>query len=468
MTAAIAALFIALLALPQTAQAQSKEAYAVEDGSTLTFYYDANKATHTTGTVYGINDKRKDDTTFPAWAGVPVDPNERITKVVFDSSFKDYKPATTNFWFFFCSKLTEFEGMSNLITDQVTDMSDMFCWCSSLTSLDVSNFNTEKVTNMSEMFWGCKSLTSLDFSNFNTANVTDMSYMFIDCSALEALDLSNFNTANVTKMKGMFYDCSSLKSLNLSSFNTAKVTGMSDMFYGCKSLTSLNVSNFDTGNVTSMSCMFFSCSALTSIDVTNFNTAKVTDMYSMFSGCSFLTSLNVSNFNTANVTDMSAMFYNCSSLTSIDVTNFNTAKVTKMRNMFNSCSALTSLDVSNFNTANVTDMVYMFYNCSALTTIFCNDDWKSDVVQKSTDMFRGCSKLKGAVSYDANKLDVTMANPTTGYFTKKSATGITHPTVAEPLKRQGIYNLQGVKMQGSLNLLPAGVYIVDGKKIVKK
>ena len=105
MTAAIAALFIALLALPQTAQAQSKEAYVVEDGSTLTFYYDANKATRT-GTVYGINQKRADDTMSPAWAGTDDDPNERITKVVFDSSFKDYKPATTNRWFYFCKKLT--------------------------------------------------------------------------------------------------------------------------------------------------------------------------------------------------------------------------------------------------------------------------------------------------------------------------------------------------------------------------
>ena len=122
MTAAIAALFIALLALPQTAQAQSKEAYVVEDGSTLTFYYDANKATHTTGTVDGINHERKDDTMSPAWAGTDCDPNERITKVVFDSSFKDYKPATTNCWFYFCSKLTAIEGMSNLITEQVTDM----------------------------------------------------------------------------------------------------------------------------------------------------------------------------------------------------------------------------------------------------------------------------------------------------------------------------------------------------------
>lgn len=415
MTAVIAALFIALLALPQTAQAQSKEAYVVEDGSTLTFYYDANKATRT-GTVYGINDKRKDDTIVPAWAGTDDDPNERITKVVFDSSFKDYKPATTNSWFYFCSKLTAIEGMSNLITEHVTDMYCMFNGCESLKALDVSKYNTAKVTDMKGMFCGCSALTSLDVSNFNTANVTDMSYMFVACSALETLDLSNFNTANVTYMNAMFYYCSSLKSLNLSSFNTAKVTGMSDMFYGCKSLTSLNVSNFDTGNVTSMSSMFYGCSALTSIDVTNFNTANVTNMWSMFNGC----------------------------------------------------SALTSLDVSNFNTEKVTDMSAMFNACLTLTTIFCNDDWKSDVVKKSSNMFTNCKKLKGAVSYDANKLDVTMANPTTGYFTKKSATGITHPTAAEPLKRQGIYNLQGVKMQGSLDLLPAGVYIVDGKKIVKK
>ena len=207
MTAAIAALFIALLALPQTALAQSKEAYVVEDGSTLTFYYDANKATHTTGTVYGINDKRKDDTMSPAWAGTDDDPNERITKVVFDSSFKDYKPATTNRWFYFCKKLTAIEGMSNLITDQLTDMSYMFCWCSSLTSIDVSNFNTANVTDMSYMFGVCLALTSLDVSNFNTGKVTDMYGMFYGCEALTSLDLSNFNTANVTDMRYMFAGC---------------------------------------------------------------------------------------------------------------------------------------------------------------------------------------------------------------------------------------------------------------------
>ena len=54
----------------------------------------------------------------------------------------------------------------------------MFCYCSSLTYLDLSNFNTNNVKDMSYMFCDCSSLTSLNLSNFNTNNVTNMSYMF--------------------------------------------------------------------------------------------------------------------------------------------------------------------------------------------------------------------------------------------------------------------------------------------------
>ena len=63
--APIVALFVAFVALPQAAQAQTKDAYVVEKGTTLTFYYDANKATRT-GTIYDINDKRSDYTNAPA------------------------------------------------------------------------------------------------------------------------------------------------------------------------------------------------------------------------------------------------------------------------------------------------------------------------------------------------------------------------------------------------------------------
>ena len=57
-------------------------AYVVDNGSTLTFYYDTNKATHTgTGiTIYGIDEKRTDDTDIPAWAGKYRNEIERTTK----------------------------------------------------------------------------------------------------------------------------------------------------------------------------------------------------------------------------------------------------------------------------------------------------------------------------------------------------------------------------------------------------
>ena len=46
----------------------------------------------------------------------------------------------------------------------------------------------DNVTNMSDMFSGCSSLSSLpDISKWNTSNVTDMSCMFFGCSSLSSL-----------------------------------------------------------------------------------------------------------------------------------------------------------------------------------------------------------------------------------------------------------------------------------------
>ena len=384
--------------------------YAVlsDDNTTLTFYYDNNKEARggmdvgPFGNEYGIG-----------W----YEQRGNITTVVFDDSFANCTSITsTAYWFYDCQNLTTISGIEKLNTANVTDMSYMFYFCISLSSLDVSNFNTANVTNMESMFSDCSSLTSLDVSNFNTANVTNMRAMFNFLISLTSLDVSNFNTAKVTDMSNMFY-CLQLKDLNLSNFNTANVTNMGFMFCGCFGLTSLDVSNFNTEKVTVMGSMFDGCSKLTSLDVSSFNTANVTDMSYMFSRCPGLTSLDVSNFNTDKVTDMRTMFDACSKLTSLDVSNFNTANVTNMSFMFSRCSGLTSLGLSNFNTENVTEMDRMFNGCSDLTTIYCNDTWSCS---SSTNMFKDCTSLVGAISYDANKTDVTYANPTTGYFTKKT------------------------------------------------
>ena len=432
------ALISFLLAPPQRAQAQTREAYVAQsaDKTTLTFYYDDQRATRT-GKLWGIEETKKEgDYTFPAWAGT-WDVADRITtRVVFDASFRDFRPTTTARWFCNYSALKQVEGGEYLNPQNVTDMNGMFYSCSGLTSLDLSHFNTQKVTDMSWMFSHCSGLTSLDLSHFNTQKVTDMGWMFYGCSGLTSLDVSHFNTQNVTDMGGMFS--------------------------GCSGLTSLDVKNFNTQNVTDMGVMFRDCSGLTSLDVKNFNTQNGTDMREMFEDCSGLTSLDLSHFNTQNVTDMYRMFYGCSGLTSLDLSHFNTQNVTDMREMFSGCRGLTSLDLSHFNTQNVTFMDRMFWGCSALTTIYSNTDWHCP---GSFNMFVGCTQLKGAVAYDENKTDVTMADPETGYFTAK-------PTTVESVRfgaddAQHIYTLQGKRVRGAWKHLPAGVYVVNGKKTVK-
>ena len=190
-------------------------------------------------------------------------------------------------------------------------------------------------------------------------------------------------------------------------------------FYKCINLTSFDSENLDTSNVTKMDYMFFDCSSLTSLDLSSFNTSNVTDMNSMFRNCSSLTSLDLSSFNTSNVIYMDYMFFDCSSLTSLDLSSFNTSNVICMDYMFYGCSNLTSLDLSSFNTSNVTLMSSMFNACRNLITIYVLNLWLTASVTYSTEMFNNCTSLIGAVPYDSTKIDVSMANYETGYFTHK-------------------------------------------------
>ena len=107
--------------------------------------------------------------------------------------------------------------------------------CDRMIKADLSNVRTENVTDMKEMFSGCEDLAKLDLSSFDTGNVTDMSNMFSGCNALASLDLTSFDTKNVTNMCGMFrvdyHQNSSLASLDLSSSDTKNVTDMSPKFY---------------------------------------------------------------------------------------------------------------------------------------------------------------------------------------------------------------------------------------------
>ena len=84
--------------------------------------------------------------------------------------------------------------------------------------------------------------------------------------------------------------------------------------------------------------------------------------------------------------------------------------------MFRDCKSLTTLDLSRFDTSEVTDMSDMFRGCESLTTIYSNSSWSC---RCSNHMFSGCNSLRGTATNVGKSFNVSMANPETGYFTKK-------------------------------------------------
>ena len=237
-----------------------------------------------------------------------------------------------------------------------------------------AGFRDETHTTCSKWFSGCTNLTSIEgIENLNTSNVKYMNEMFGQCSNLETLDLSHFNTEKVGNMSNMFNGCTKLHDLNISSFNTENVTNMYGMFYGCSSLETLDLSHFNTRNV------------------------RNDGMNYMFNGCSSLSSLDVSNFTT----DKPSM---------------------QLDGLFQGCSSLQTLDLSSFDISGAGSVNYLFDGCSALQTIYVSDLFKIKYGVKSSNMFRDCHLLKGAISFEPTKKDETYANYKSGYLTKKVGT----------------------------------------------
>ena len=368
-------------------------AYAVFEGSTgtLTFKCSPSKPE-------GAYDLNRD------WSAI----NKKIKKVVFDASFANARPTSCYMWFYGCDNLTTIEGFEYFNTENVTNMRDMFGYCTSLKSLDLTNFNTENVTDMYYMFASCTSLESLDLTNFNTAKVTNMTAMFHKCSALKTIYASNkFVTDQVTEGTGMFSDCLNLKDYTSSKEDpTYANCGPTGYFtYG------RGYAMFDNATET----LTFSYKGFKPEGAYELNEGGNTPEW--ISKNSYVKKVVFdASFANARPTSCFSWFRGCENLTTIEgIEYLNTENVENMSSMFRDCYALESLDLSSFNTAKVTSMSRMFYICKALTTIYASDKFVTNKVTNGNDMFYGCEKLNG---YDGSKTNYKYANYKTGYFSK--------------------------------------------------
>ena len=257
-----------------------KQAYAVIDGTTMTFYYD-NKASNRTGSKYLVS-SNSSATNPPAW--IYDNKRLRVRKAVFDSSFSAFRPTSTAYWFYLFASLVSIEGLSNLNTSAVTSMAEMFRYCYVLPNLDLSTFDTRNVTDMSCMFCYCWALTNINLSSFNTSKVTTMTHLFHQCP-ISSVDVSTFDTQNVTDMSIMFAECKNLKTLNLKNFKTDKVTDMSFMFIYNPSLTTIEVTDkWSTSSVQSSDYMFCDNYKLVGSMGTKYNPQHIDHEYAQIDG----------------------------------------------------------------------------------------------------------------------------------------------------------------------------------------
>ena len=327
------------------------------------------------------------------------EPNE--IRIVWNSPIK-----SCNFMFYDFSNIIEAD-LSKFDASQVTEMSNMFKGCTSLTSINFNISNTSSVTDLSYMFYGCTSLKELDLSYFDSSSITNIEQTFFECKSLLSLNLGNFNSSSVSNFYQTFFGLHSIKSLDLSHFDTSSATSMFQMFLNCYELEYLDISNFDTSNVNNMHEMFLSCRALTSLNLSNFDTSKVTIMNRIFYDCSSLEYLDLSTkFNTSKIVNMDEMFSLCYSLKSLDLSSFDTSSVTYMGKMFRECQSLKYLDISNFNTSKVESMNEMFFNCSSLTSLELGNLDLSFVTDMNK-IFYNCHSLLSLNLYNFNPKQIS-------------------------------------------------------------
>ena len=328
----------------------------------------------------------------------------------------------------------------------------MFRNCSALKSLDLQNFNTEKVEDMSEMFAYCSQIASI-VSN-KTWKCEDSQNMFKGCTALKgavAYDESKVDVTMANPETGYFtkktQDKPEVTTPEAYVQMSADKTTLT-FFYDTKRATREGTTWDITSPIATRSASLLNATAWgASEEKPNSTTTKV------------VFDASFAKFYPKTTAEWFAHYAALKRIEGIE--NLNTSEVTSMKGMFTGCAALDTLDLTTFNTEKVNDMSEMFKNCENLSTVVCDKVWNAP---HSEQMFYGCVKLLGKAAFDANKTSVEMANPNSGYFVAVKPTALL--PVFSPAGANGIYTLQGKRVRGNLQHLPAGVYIVNGKKVM--
>ena len=228
----------------------------------------------------------------------------------------------------------------------LTDLSNAFNQCSSLTVVPEDLPFSSDVTSTYGMFDGAGSFNDINITNWDVSTVTTMGRMFYT-AALFNQDLSSWDVSNVTSLYSMFE--------NAYAFNNGDTSNIASkpLSWGSK-----------TSNITYIGSMFYNASSFNQ-DVSSWDVSNVTDMSNMFNGAnSFNNGETALSWTTTSVTNMSNMFQGAIAF-NIDISDWDVSNVTNMSNMFNGASSFDQ-NLVLWDISNVTDLSNML-NYSGLS-----------------------------------------------------------------------------------------------------
>ena len=384
-----------------------------ESGKTMTFYYDTN----ITATDYIVLNNW-----YMSW----FEERSNITHIVFDKSFVNARPKSTARWFCDFENLKTIEGIENLNTSNVTDMSQMFCGCSSLTTLNLLGLDFSKVEDINNLFEGCNKLQII-YCSEDLSGVESGEYVFMSCEALfggndtyydyriydktyarpdidgqpgyftmstEISDnketIADLGIYDTFMTGGINYQVISVTPLEVQLYSKDGQPAVSQGRVGHIEIPS-NVKGPDgrTYSVTQIgSNSFGGCSAIRTISIP-ISVTKI-ETYA-FPDCTSLTQIVIPNSVT---TIEQSAFQNCSSLESVTLSN----SMTRIESfLFDNCSSLVSINIPN----KIEYIgVWVFKDCKKLQSITI----PASVTKIENNLFDGCTSLSSITIEKGNKV----------------------------------------------------------------
>ena len=389
----------------------------------------------------------------------------------------------------------------------LTNLNTAFYNCKALTSVNLAAANGIK--NTLSAFDGCEKLESATLP----ATITLSKYMFGSCTSLKTIDWSAFEGAEAPAMpKDFFQYVNDVKAITLKVPAAAYESFVANADWSKltvetvegPSVTEEGVFKFDAQNIPadlSQARKIVLIGEWTSADFKALSGAIGNNASLPSPGNDVLEVVDMSQAVVADGTSLlgsfpgmfggtreSGIFYGCRALTTVTMPQ-STCGFKSIAYAFQSCTALVEIDLSTCKS--LVDTNNAFDGCSSLTSVTF-----PSTIKLEKDMFAYCPALtlidwsayEGTEAptyvaivdgFDPAPSKVTLIVPEVAYDSfaantkwakfnlQKAASSAIESVKAEKMEVKAVYDLNGRYVGASVEELPAGIYIVNGKKIVK-